>query len=585
MRPDDANKTRAVIENPAQAVWAQRYRADERHETSLEATFARVASALAAPEGAEATHWNRRFQEVMAAQHFIPAGRILAGAGRDHDTTLANCFVMGTLEDSIDGIFNCLKESALTLQAGGGIGIDFSPLRPRGAPARRTGRTASGPVSFLHTWNQVSDTLLSTSPRGGAMMAVMDCAHPDVPAFIRAKQEPKALEHFNVSVLVTDAFMRALEDDADWTLAFNGRPHRTLPARELWNTLLENNRAGGEPGALFIDRINARNRLNYCETIRATNPCGELPLPPYGACLLGSLILPRFVRSPFTAKAAIDWAALEDAVQLAVRMLDNAVSVARFPLERQREVALHTRRIGIGVTGLADMMVMLNHAYDGVTGREIATEVMRRIRDAAYLASSELAKEKEPFPALDAAPYLRDGSGVPLPDEVAAAIRSHGIRNSHLTAIAPTGSISLLAGNVSSGIEPMFERSYRRRFRLPDATYREMTVENHAVREYRQLHGKGHDKGELPPAFRVAHEVSPEAQVDLVAALQPYVDSGISKTIGLPADAPLSVYDSLYRRAWREGLKGMTTFPQAAARGAVLLPAEHCHAGTGERCD
>jgi len=528
-----------------------------------------------------AVSWAGRFGDELLSRRFIPAGRILAGAGLDRSTTLANCFVMGMIEDSIDGIFDALKESAKTLQAGGGIGIDVSTLRPRGAPAVRTGQTASGPVSFLHVWNRMSETVLSTNPRRGAMMAVMDCGHPDVLDFAAAKRDPEVLQHFNISVLITDAFMEALHADAGWNMQFGNGPARTLPARDVWNAILANNREGGEPGVLFIDRINARNRLGYCETIRATNPCGELPLPPYGACLLGSLILPQFVVAAFTEKAAVNWRSLETSVALGVRMLDNACDIARLPLQQQCDKALATRRIGIGITGLADMLIMLGLRYDSAAGRTLAATVMECIRDVAYRTSCELAREKGAFPALDADRYLDNGEASPLPDDVQARVRRDGLRNSHLTAIAPTGSISLLAGNVSSGIEPVFDWSYRRRFLLPDGRRTELAVDDYAWRMYRREFVAAERIG----AFQRSRDIDTSAQVKMVGALQPFVDSGISKTIGLAADAPLGEYDALYRQSCESGLKGITTFPEAAARGAVLLPPEHCHAGTGERCE
>lgn len=580
MRSEKQIKT-GHIEAPAVAVWAQRYRAPEFDEPDLDASFLRVADALAEIEGGESRTWAKHFADAMCERRFIPAGRILAGAGRKQSTTLVNCFVMGTIKDSIEGIFSALQESAITLQAGGGIGIDVSTIRPRGTAAVRTGGAASGPVSFLHTWNQMSETVLSTAARRGAMMAVIDCSHPDVLAFASAKQDPEALSHFNISVLITDAFMQALQADDDWTLRFGDGSSRELPAREVWEPILASNREGGEPGVLFIDRINARNRLAYCEQLRATNPCGELPLPPYGACLLGSLILPQFVTSPFKDNADVDWHALEVTVGVGVRMLDNACDLARFPLQQQSEKAMATRRIGMGVTGLADMLIMLGLHYDSDAGRSVAALVMQRVRDVAYHASCGLAEEKGSFAALDVDQYLGNEIASPLPEDTRARIRRHGLRNSHLTAIAPTGSISLLADNVSSGIEPVFDWSYRRRFLLPDGTRTELAVEDFAWRNYRQMF-KDAKRGSV---FQRGQDIDSSSQVRMVGALQPFVDSGISKTIGLPADAPLSEYDALYRQSYDEGLKGITTFPEAAARGAVLLPPEHCHAGTGERCE
>ena len=563
----------------AHRVWHSRYRAAEFGETSPHDTFARVAAALAAPEGSSAAHRGAQFLDIMASNRFLPGGRILANGGRRLDTTLANCFVSGTLEDSLDGIFRALKESALTLQAGGGIGIDFTPLRPRGAPALRTGQTASGPVSFIDIWNQMSETLLSTNPRRGAMMGVLDCSHPDIFRFIAAKDDPRALQHFNLSVLVSDAFMHALANGAEWPLRFGGATARSVPAGELWQAMLEHGLAGGEPGLLFIDRINAGNRLGYRETIRATNPCGELPLPPHGACVLGSLVLPSFVRAPFTPSARLDFTLLEETVRPAVRMLDNALEIARLPLPGQRQVARETRRIGIGFTGLADMLAMLGLRYDSEAGRTTAAEVAARIRDTACLASCELAQEKGAFPALDTAAWLASPVPGPLPAALDAQIRRHGLRNSHLTAIAPTGSISLLAGNVSSGIEPIFDWDYSRRFAC-EGDSDELAVTDYAVAAWRETYG---DKP-LPGSFVRGRDISADDQVQMVAALQPWVDSGISKTLAMPPGATTDALDVLYRMAYRLGLKGIAAFPSQAARGAVLGTSEGVDERTGRDC-
>ena len=560
----------------AHRVWHSRYRAAELGECSPEETFARVARALAGPEGSNAAHHGAQFLDLMASNRFLPGGRILANGGRDLEATLANCFVSGTLEDSLDGIFRALQESALTLQAGGGIGIDFSPLRPRGTPALRTGQTASGPVSFIAVWNQMSETLLSTNPRRGAMMGVLDCSHPDIFRFIAAKDDPRVLHHFNLSVLVSDAFMQALAAGSEWPLRFGEDIAGSVPAAELWQAVLDHGLAGGEPGLLFIDQINAGNRLGYRESIRATNPCGELPLPPHGACVLGSLVLPSFVRAPFSASARLDFALLEETVRPAVRMLDNALEIARLPLSAQRQAAQETRRIGIGCTGLADMLAMLGLRYDSAAGRTTAAEVAARIRDTAALASCELAQEKGAFPALDAAAWLANPVPRRFPEPIAARIRRHGLRNSHLTAIAPTGSLSLLAGNVSSGIEPIFDWDYSRRFDCA-GDIEKLEVTDCAVAAWREMHGAR----QLPDSFVRGRDISAEDQVQMVAALQPWVDSGISKTLAIPPGATTERLDLLYRMAYREGLKGIAAFPSQAARGAVL----DAGAGAGECAD
>lgn len=552
-------------------IWEQRYRAAELGETVPEDSLDRVAGTLAVAESTDRPVWRRRFAELLQSQRFLPGGRILAAAGRDRDGTLANCFVMGSLEDNLDGILTALRESALTLQAGGGIGLDFSPLRPRGRPAVRTDRTASGPVSFLQLWNQLSDTLLQDNPRQGAMMGVLDCAHPDLLAFIDAKTDPTALTHFNLSVRVSDAFMEAVEADARWTLRFAGRPFGMHSARELWDALTEAASHGGEPGLLFGDTVNRNNRLHYCETLAATNPCGELPLPTYGACVLGSINLTRFAVDAFTARATFDWPGLEASTALAVRMLDNALSLAHFPLPMQRDTALRTRRIGLGVTGLADLLILLDLRYDSTQGRDLAARVLERIRDTAYRTSCRLAEEKGAFPELDAKAYLATPSHAPLPPDVAASIRQHGIRNSHLTAIAPAGSISLLAGNVSSGIEPVVDRIYTRRIGTRRGS-REILVADYAWQQWQQR-----NPGLPPPeSFLAAGAIEPTAQLEMLAVLQPWVDSGISKTLNLPRGTPPGSFGELYRRAWRMGLKGITGYPADAGRGAVIHAGPAC---------
>ncbi|MGH6948895.1 MAG: ribonucleotide reductase N-terminal alpha domain-containing protein, partial [Kiloniellales bacterium] len=327
--------------------------AGEPLDRTLEESWRRVACALAAPEK-DAAVWETRFYDALRDFRFLPAGRILAGAGTERNVTLFNCFVMGTIPDDMGGIFAHLREAALTLQQGGGIGYDFSTLRPKGAPVHGVGADASGPLSFMDVWDAMCRTIMSAGSRRGAMMATLRCDHPDIEAFIEAKQEPGRLRMFNLSVLVTDAFMTAVREDAPWELTFGGTTYRSLPARQLWDRIMRATYAYAEPGVIFIDRINQQNNLHYCETIHATNPCGEQPLPPYGACLLGSINLARLVEAPFDKTAALDLAELERLVPLAVRMMDNAIDCSRFPLPEQKNEAVAKRRIGLGITGLAD---------------------------------------------------------------------------------------------------------------------------------------------------------------------------------------------------------------------------------------
>jgi ribonucleoside-diphosphate reductase alpha chain len=509
---------------------------------------------------------------------------------------------MGTVEDSLDGIFDALKEGALTMQQGGGVGYDFSTLRPRGAAAHSHGVVASGPVSFMRIWDSMCATLLSTGYRRGAMMGTLRCDHPDIGEFIDAKRDPQQLRNFNLSVLVTDDFMRAVDADADWPLVFPAadpdkaagallqrnwpghsesvpcRVYRHVRARELWEQLLRASFACAEPGVLFIDRINAENNLGYRERISATNPCGEVPLPPYGSCNLGSLNLVHFVRQPFGDGAAVDWGDLEAATAVAVRLLDNVVDVSSYPLEAQADRARGSRRIGLGITGLADALIMLGLNYDSDSAREVAAEILRCMRDAAYQTSINLAREKGSFPYLDKAPYLESPFVQRLPARLRDAIARHGIRNSHLLAIAPAGSISLLANNVSNGLEPAYGYEYQRKLRLPDGSFAEYRVSDYAWRHYRQRH----PTGPLPDAFVDAPSLPPRAHLQMQAALQPFIDNAISKTINIPAGSSYADYSTIYLDAYRLGLKGCTTFRPNPVTGSLL--SSEPSAVAAERC-
>ncbi|MFP5506377.1 MAG: adenosylcobalamin-dependent ribonucleoside-diphosphate reductase [Gammaproteobacteria bacterium] len=582
-------------------IWAEKYR--QADEPDIRASWRRVAAALAAVEGADAKVWETRFRDLLDGFAFLPGGRILAGAGTGRRVTLFNCFVMGTIEDSLDGIFDALKEGALTMQQGGGVGYDFSTLRPFGMPAQAVGGVASGPVSFMRIWDSMCDTLLSTGARRGAMMATLRCDHPDIERFIDAKRERRELRNFNLSVLVTDAFIDAVRADADWPLVFprpagapaggatlmrtwSGRQGampcavvRTVRARALWERLMRATYDVAEPGVLFIDRINAENNLYYREHISATNPCGEIPLPPYGACDLGSLNLTHFVRDPFGADARLDLDALAAAVPLAVRLLDNVIDASRFPLPRQAEQARGTRRIGLGITGLADALILLNLRYDAEVARALAGEVMATLCHSAYRASIALAREKGAFPYFEAGAYLNGAFVARLPEDIRAGIARHGIRNSHLLAIAPTGTISLLANNISSGLEPVYEFEYRRRVRHADGGFREHRLSDHALLRWRALRGDA----PLPSSFVTAVELPPAAHLAMQAAVQPHVDSAISKTINIPEAYPFAAFVDVYQQAYDLGLKGCTTFRPNRVTGAVLREADAA-AGNGPCC-
>jgi ribonucleoside-diphosphate reductase alpha chain len=594
-----------ALVDAARSIWETRYRsgdpaANERHVAD---TWRRIARALASAEARDRDAWEQRFVSAMEDFRFLPGGRVLAGAGSARRLTLFNCFVMGRIDDSLDGIFAALREGAITMQAGGGVGYDFSTLRPRGSIAQRCGTIASGPVSFMNIWDSMCATLQSTGHRRGAMIGTLRCDHPDIEEFVDAKRDPHSLRRFNLSVLVTDAFMAAVRADGTWPLVFpllegddagdpecvdrvwSGSPapqrcriHRRASARVLWERIARAAHDCAEPGVLFIDRIARLDNLAYCEQISATNPCGEIPLPAYGACDLGSINLTRFVREPFTPSSALDFDGIAATARVAVRMLDNVYEVSHFPLEQQAIVARDSRRIGLGLTGLADALAMLGVVYGSERSLAIAGDVMRTICIAAYRASIALAREKGAFPCFDAERYARSEFLRSLPEDVVADIRRDGIRNSHLTAIAPTGSISLLAGNVSSGLEPVFAFLLQRRLRLSDGSETLLHVEDHAHRLYRERFGAD---APLPPAFVTAAQVPPRMQLAMQQALQRYVDNAISKTVNVPADASVRDFRDIFDEAHRLGLKGCAAFRPNLVTGSALVPDEPAPARSG----
>jgi len=564
-------------------IWKSKYRysnGPDVHDEDIGDTWRRVASAVAAIED-DQDAWQRKFYEILLDFRFLPGGRILAGAGTEKRVTLFNCFVMGPLCDSIESIFNSLKETALTMQQGGGIGCDFSTLRPAGSRAVTSGTIASGPVPFMHIWDALCETMLATSTRRGAMMATLRCDHPDIETFIDVKRQEHALNNFNLSVLVTDQFMQAIATDAEWELRFPppetgeaSETYRTLPARQLWQRILKAAHASAEPGVLFIDRINRENNLYYCERITATNPCGEIPLPPYGACDLGSINLTTFVCDPFTTRAKLDESALRRTTCVAVRFLDDVIDVSHFPLQRQARQARSTRRIGLGITGLADALAMLGLHYDSDAARALGADTMRLIRDSAYSTSIELAKEKGAFPLLDRQKFLQAPFIRRLPHALKSQIADTGIRNSHLLAIAPAGTISLLADNVSSGIEPIYALEAKR-----DVLGTDLKMHQFAVRDraYALWLARGYEKSKLPDHFVTAGALSPRAHLEMQSCLQHFVDNAISKTVNLPESATVDDVAKVYLRAHELGLKGCTVFRPGAQRGQALRPRDESH--------
>ena len=569
----------------AAQIWDMKYRFKEADGTPIDATvedsWRRIARDLAKVEKDPAA-WEDTFFAALEDFKYLPAGRITAGAGTARKVTLFNCFVMGTIPDSMSGIFDMLKEAALTMQQGGGIGYDFSTVRPRGADVKGVAADASGPLSFMDVWDSMCRTIMSAGSRRGAMMATMRCDHPDIEHFITAKSDAARLRMFNMSVLITDDFMDAVKADGSFELQFGDKVYQTVQARDLWNKIMQATYDYAEPGVIFIDRINKANNLSYVEQIAATNPCGEQPLPPYGACLLGSINMARLVANPFESHASMDEIAMQELVTTAVRMMDNVVDASKFPLPQQQAEALAKRRIGLGVTGLADALLMLGLRYGSDEAARQTETWFKAIARAAYLASVDLAKEKGPFPLFDAEAYLSSGNMMNMDEDVRDAIREHGIRNALLTSIAPTGTISLYAGNVSSGIEPVFAYAYTRKVLQKDGSRSEEEVVDYAVQMYREKYGAD---AKLPGYFVNAQTLAPADHVKMQAAAQKWIDSSISKTINCPEDISFDEFKEVYMQAWDQGCKGCTTYRPNDVTGSVLTVSESSDQAPGETAD
>lgn len=495
------------------------------------------------------------YKDILLNMRFLPAGRVQAAVGAAREVTPFNCYVSRTIEDDSHSIMDALKESFLTMRMGGGIGYDFSNLRPKGFPIASLEAESSGPLSFMDTFDANCQTVMSAGHRRGAQMAVLRVDHPDIEEFIHAKQNEHRLRNFNISVGVTDKFMVALQNDEQFALEFEGKAVKWVSARKLWDEIMRSTWEWAEPGVLFIDRINDLNNLYYTETIAATNPCGEQPLPPYGACLLGSFNLTQYVKQEGNT-FYFDYEAFEADIPHIVRMIDNVIDDAIFPLPEQKEEAINKRRMGLGVTGLANAAEALGFLYGSPIMVEFTRRVLETLRNTSYMASVDLAKEKGPFPLFDREKYI-DGKFVQgLPREIKKAIYEHGIRNSHLTSIAPCGTISLTADNVSSGLEPVFSLEIARTVNLPTGTV-EVTLKDYAYETW-GVHGK------------VSANVTTQEHIEVLKAAVPYIDSAISKTCNVGDEVSWEEFKDIYMQAWQSGAKGCTTFRPAGKRFGIL---------------
>jgi ribonucleoside-diphosphate reductase alpha chain len=557
----------------SEEIWGMKYQLKTEDGTPIDNTVNdtqwRIANALAEAEKPELrSYWAQEFRNILEGFAFLNAGRITAGAGTNRNVTLSNCFTMDTIGDDLGDIYRNLREAALTMKEGGGIGYDFSTLRPSGALVKGVSADSSGPLSFMDNWDSMCYTIMSAGGRRGAMMATMRCDHPDIFNFIAAKADPARLRRFNMSILVTDKFMDAVKADGSIDLVFGDKVYDTVSARHLWDTMMQATYDYAEPGVIFIDRVNRDHNIGYLETIATTNPCGEKPMGPYASCLLSSANLSQFVVDPFGSNAHLDVVRLVDTVSIGVRMMDNVVDVGRFPLEAQLEKAKADRQLGLGITGMADMLAMLGIRYGSDEAAEYSEQVMKQIHLTAYKTSISLAREKGAFPNFDADGFLREGTAASrLPAKMQDDIANSGIRNALLTSIAPTGTISLYANNVSSGIEPTFAHEYTRNVTQKDGSRIGQRVVSYAKAKWEEINGEGTP---MPDYCVTTADLTPTEHIKMQAAVQKWVDSSISKTVIVPEDIPFDAFTSVYMEAYDTGCKGCTTYRPNAITGSIL---------------
>lgn len=541
--------------------------ADNLHQMkyrSLGESFKEAMNRMAGTLSDSPEHF-RHLQRILQTQSFLGGGRTQAAVGSTRVVTAINCFVMPDIRDSyVDGensIMDVARKAAATMRMGGGVGYNFGTLRPKGDLIKKLDSYSSGPISFMRIFNEVCLCTSSAGHRRGAQMGILPVWHPDIEEFIHSKQDNKSLTGFNISVAVTDEFMKAVEADSGFTLRFDGREYRTVRARDLWESIMRSTWDWAEPGIIFIDRINEMNNLWYCENISATNPCGEQPLPPNGACLLGSFNLVKYLIQSDLFSYSFDWDRFKSDIPCVVRAMDNIIDRTIYPLPEQKEEEVTKRRMGLGVTGLANCIEALGFPYGSKNFLFQQEAILRTLRNECYRASVELAKAKGPFKVLDIGAHSTGAFIKTLPETIQRDIELYGIRNSHLTSIAPTGTISMCADNVSSGLEPVFSYSTNRTIQTPEGP-RNVTVEDYGIR-FLGVRGK------------LAADVTAQEHLDVLSVAQQYVDSAVSKTVNMTSKMPWSDFKDLYMKAWKNRCKGLSTFRQDGKRGALLVSSEN----------